>query len=110
MQKRDAYPADTVTGSCFITGDYDPSEGVVDLDINLDVLPPWGRLCVSPKAVRMLVTTLGLQWPDADVTARNVELDSEVTKLREENRRMRAAFARIVDASKLAQVQDWVAT
>ena len=109
MQWRDHYPQDSVAGCCFVTGDYDPSGGVIDLDIFVDSMQPWGRLCVSPKAVRDMVTTLGLVWPDHDVEAALADREAEVVRLRAENQRMRAAIAKVIDAAKLAQLNDWVA-
>jgi len=108
MQRRDAYPIDTATGSCFLTGDYDTSEGVVDLDLYLDVLPPFGRLCISPKAVRMLVQVMGWEWPEQDLVANMEAVVNENHRLRQENQRMRGAVARILQASKLALLDEWV--
>jgi hypothetical protein len=105
MQKRDAYPFDTATGACFLTGNYDPAEGIVDLDRYLDALPPFGRLCLSPTAVRMLVQTMG--WELADLESLGA-LQNEVDELRAENQRLRAAIAHILDARTLARIDDWM--
>lgn len=98
MQRRPAYPADTATGACFITGNYDPSEGIVDLDLYLDVLPAFGRLCVSPIAVRMMAQTLGLEIPEDNVLKANAKLRDENRELRTENTKLRLAFTHFVDA------------
>lgn len=108
MQRRDAYPVDTATGSCFLTGDYDPSEGIVDLDLYLDVLPPFGRLCVSAKAVRMMVQVLGFEWPTDEYSAQLDIVLEEQARLRDENLKLRKALTSIVNASKLAALDDWM--
>lgn len=105
MQRRDQYPNDSVTGGCFVTGDYDPTGGVIDLDIFVDSMPPWGRLCLSPKAVRDMVTTLG--WTtlaDSQLVAEYEALVVANEKLVEENRRMRAAVAHIVRTVELGRI------
>lgn len=104
MQHRDAYPYDTVTGACFITGDYDVSEGCVDLDTYLDVLPAFGRLCLSPSAVRQLVTTMGWHLADDEAVA---VLHQEVEDVRTENMRLRRAIAEIFNARTLSAVDRW---
>lgn len=94
MERRDHYPTDTVTGGCFLTGDYATDEGVVDLNVNLDTLPAWGRLCISPKAVRGLVTTLGWELrSEADS-----KLKVENKRLKAENDRMHAAVDGVLTA------------
>jgi len=108
MRASDVYPHDALTGSCFVTGDYDPSHGIVDLEIYLDALPPFGRLCVSGTAVRDMVTCLGLQWPDADIEAELVAALEESARLRAENVRLRKAIARIVDAARMSAIEDWM--
>lgn len=109
MQLRHAYPDDAVAGACFVTGDYDPTPGVIDLDIFVDSMPPWGRLCLSAKAVRDMVVTLGWTWPSDDVLDANVELADEARVLREENQRLRNALAHILDAKTLARIDTWAA-
>jgi len=101
MQLRGAYPPnDTVGGCCFITKDEDTSEGIIDLDIFVDSMQPFGRLCVSPKAVRMMVQVLGLEWPSEDAAALNAALTAELLTLREENAGLRFALETVVDAVK----------
>lgn len=107
MRRSDAYPHDALTGSCFITGDYSTDE-IVDLEIYVDALPPYGRLCVSGKAVRDMVTALGWTWPSAEQDAQLDELLEELMRLREDNLRMRKACAHILDAVKLSKVQEWM--
>jgi hypothetical protein len=100
MQLRPAYPNDTVKGACFVTGDYDTSEGIIDLDIFVDSMPPYGRLCLSPKAVRMLVQVLGYEWPSDDAAALNARLTAELLVLRAENERMLSVLGKITTALK----------
>ena len=107
MQLRDAYPADTATGACFLTQDYDTRDGIIDLDLYLDVLPPFGRLCISPKAVRMLVQTLGLEWPDASVGDELINVLDDNSRLRQENQRLRSALSRIIEAKDLSRIDGW---
>lgn len=91
MQLRDHYPADTAIGACFITGDYSTDDGVIDLDLWLDGLPPFGRLCVSAKAVVMMMSTLGWELPPDNVAEAN-------RRLVEENRALKAANGKLRDA------------
>jgi hypothetical protein len=99
MQLRSAYPPnDTVGGCCFITKDEDTSEGIIDLDIYVDSMQPFGRLCVSPKAVRMMAQVLGWEPPDADTLKLNLSLTAEVLMLREQNERLNTAVNRVLDA------------
>lgn len=107
MRGIDAYPHDAVTGCCFVTGDYSPGE-IVDLEIYLDALPPYGRLCVSGKAVRDMVTALGWTWPSKEQDSEFNELVAENAQLREQNYEMRRACAHILTAANLAKVKDWM--
>lgn len=102
MQLRDAYPAHAVGGCCLVTGS-SKVEPIVDLDLDLDTLPPFGRICISASGVRLLATCLG--W-DIDPTL-NDQLDqvrAERDELDEENRTLRAHLATIADALKVSQV------
>lgn len=101
MQKRDRYPDDTVTGGCFLTGDYDPSEGVVDLDTYIDSLPPFGRLVVSPKAVRMLVTAMGWELMSEDERMALDDAGDELRRLSAENVALRTALSKVIDVATL---------
>jgi phosphoglycerate-specific signal transduction histidine kinase len=108
MRASASYPFDALTGSCFITGDYDPANGIVDLEIYLDTLPPNGRLCVSGRAVRLMVTALGWEWPTDELSSAYDTVLEEVERLRSENQRLRKAVSGIVNAAKLAAVEDWM--
>ena len=104
MQTRTAYPTDTVTGGCFISGDYSTDEPIVDLDIYIDALPPFGRLCVSAKAVRMLVATMGWQLMSEDVLVGLDEANDDNRRLAAENRRLRNALSNIIEAAALCEL------
>lgn len=103
MQLRDAYPVDTVGGSCFLTGAYEVSEGerVVDLDLDLETKPAWGRVCLSEGAVRQMAVLLG--W---EISPRKAEaisrLRAENGVLRAELAEMRKAVRSVVDGAALA--------
>lgn len=107
MRRSDIYPTDALTGSCFVTGDYTPGN-IVDLEIYVDALPPYGRLCLSTKAVRDMVTCLGWRWPDADLEADLHEANLIADRLREENHRLRKAVANILKATELAKLDTWM--
>jgi len=100
MQLRPAYPVDTVTGGCFITGRYElaPGEQIVDLDVDLEALPAWGRLCISELAVRLLMQQLGWELPEGNVLAANERLRGENKELRRECAELRRALGDIRDA------------
>jgi hypothetical protein len=108
VQLRPAYPHDTVTGACFLTGDYGTDEGIIDLDLFVDSMPPYGRLCISPKAVRMLVQVLGYEWPSADVTKELNEMAGLYVQAHEENIKMRKALSHILEAKDLARIENWM--
>lgn len=103
MQTRDRFPVDAVTGGDFVTGRYQlaPGERVVDLDVDLDALPAWGRLCVHQQTVELMMVALG--WThDENLTAKNRALQAEVTRLRKVNKQMRNAVLAVIDAANEA--------
>lgn len=61
MRVTDSYPIDTAKGGCFVLGRYEvpPGQHVLALDLDVEMLPPYGRLCLSEEAVRCMVTTMG---------------------------------------------------
>jgi len=104
MQTRAAYPTDAVTGGCFVTRRYEiaPGERIVDLDVDLDTLPAWGRLCVSELGVRMMARCLDIEIPDHDVMDANAKLRATNTLLRSENTKLRNAIGAVLEAAYLA--------
>jgi hypothetical protein len=105
MQVRDAFPTDACTGADFITGRYEvePGERIVDLDVDLDALPAWGRLCVHERTVRLMMTALGWEY-DESVSRRVKEQAAELTRVRKVNRQMRDALVAVVEAATEAGV------
>ena len=104
MQWRDSYPTDAVRNCCFLTGDYDTSEGVVDLDLWLDDMPMYGRMCLSPKAVRMLMSCFGWVLPPQNVAEANRALIEENRGLRLRVARLEKAVAAVLDAGYYARL------
>lgn len=104
MQRRDAYPVGTATGACLVTGDYAPEpEGIIDLDVDLDALPPFGKLCLSAKAVRLMADALGYDLtPKVEVQGLRDELAATKGELED----LRARVQLLVDA--LLEVADAV--
>lgn len=103
MQLRDRYPVDTVTGGCIVTGDYSNREAIVDLDLDVETLPSFGRICISATGVRLLATCLG--W-DMDPTLPELRdaLQAQVDDLEAENRALRAHLQTIADALRVSEV------
>jgi len=104
-----AYPLYASGNCCFITQRYelDAGELVLDLDIETEMVPE-GRLCVSEQAVRAMAHELGLYVAGDDVVVDNERLTKEVATLREENQRMRSAVQRILEATRLSKLEDWM--
>jgi hypothetical protein len=101
MQLRDRYPVDTVTGACLVTRRSDV-EPIVDLDLDVDTLPAWGRICISQTGVRQLMTCLGWELPEENVLAANAKLRDDNRVLRKENTGLRAAIRNVLDAATIA--------
>lgn len=93
MRLEPAYPPDTVTGACFVTGHWQlrPDEQVIDLDIYVDALPPLGRLVISEKAVEQFMNLLG--WERADP-----KMESALEVALEEVELLRGQFDELVEA------------
>lgn len=104
MQQRGRYPDDVLTGGCFISGDYSTAEPIVDLDIYVETLPPFGRLCVSAKGVRMLVAAMGWELMSDFQREEYDEAHAEVDRLTVENRALRGALAKLIDVAALVDL------
>jgi hypothetical protein len=103
VQIRPAYPPDTVTGGCFISRDYEETP-VIDLDIYMDALPPFGRMCVSPKAVRMMMAALGWKQMTQDEHYALDDLQAANDRLTMENHALRSALGNIIEAAALCEL------
>lgn len=100
MQLRSVYPVDTATGACLVTHDYDPSEGVIDLDVDLDTLPTFGKLCLSAKAVRAMADLLGYSLSSkAAVEALRAERDSVTAELADLRARVQLVYESIMNVA-----------
>lgn len=106
MQARPAYPADTVTGGCFVSRRYEiaPGEQICDLDTDLDTLPAWGRLCVSELGVRMMANCLGIEIPEDNVLDANAKLRDDNRALKTENTKLRKVIHAMLDAAVAADL------
>jgi hypothetical protein len=103
MQLRSSFPVDTVTGACLITGSSGIDEPIVDLDLDVDTLPAWGRVCISANGVRLLNTCLG--WNvDPTVDDQLDQLRAERDELEEENHQLREKLRTIADALRVSEV------
>lgn len=105
MQLRDRFPVDAVTGGDFATGrwEIEPGERVVDLDVDLDALPAWGRLCLHERTVRLMMNTLGWNY-DPEISSKVQKQAAEITRLRKINKQMRDALVSVVEAATEAGV------
>jgi hypothetical protein len=104
MQLRNAFPLDTVTGACLVTGSSDLKHGpIVDLDLDLETLPAWGRICISAQGVRLLNTCLG--WNvDPTIDDQLDQLRAERDELEEENHQLKEKLRTIADALRVSEV------
>ena len=104
MQLRDAFPVDTVTGACLVTGSSDVKHGpFVDLDLDVDTLPAWGRIVISAKGVRLMMTCLGWEY-DPTVFDQVAQLTAERDELEEEVHQLKAHLRTIADALRVSEV------
>jgi hypothetical protein len=103
MQLRDRYPYDTLTGACLVTGSSAVGEPIVDLDLDVETLPAWGRLCISAQGVRLLNTCLG--WNvDPTVDDQLDQLRAERDELEEANHQLTEKLRTIADALRVSEV------
>ena len=107
MQLRSAWPADTVTGACFVSLRYEIAEGeqIIDLDRAVDAMPMWGRLCLHPVAVADMCKLLG--WNvDNEAAAKLARQRQTIDELRAECLELREMLRTIVDAADLLGIAD----
>lgn len=106
MHAVDRFPVYAVGNACLIAPyhELEPGEQVIDLDLEVEMLPPSGRLCISEHGVRQMAQELGLSVSDA---RENDELWAINDQLRQENAELREAIVQVFDVAKfvsLAQV------
>jgi hypothetical protein len=104
MKIMDAYPPYAVGGSCFITKDYDVSNGkrVISLDVDVANLPARGMLCISEEAVRQMCVALG--WAtDVEGFAKLAEARERITYLESESAALRSAIDDVLHAQNVAE-------
>jgi hypothetical protein len=97
------FPVYAVGNACLVAPSHElePGERVLDLDIEVDMLPPSGRLCVSEHGVRMMCNELGLSIDDG----REIdELQATIERLRDENDELREAIAQTYNVAKLVNL------
>jgi hypothetical protein len=99
MQVRDAYPATSAGGCCFVTRNAKlrPGERVVDLDVDIDTLPAFGRLCVSETGVALMADALGFTL-DPRIAAKVKAQRATIRALRAEADGLREALRIVADA------------
>jgi hypothetical protein len=103
MQLRDRFPDHAATGACIVTGSSRADEPIIDLDVDLEALPMWGRLCVSANGVRLLNTCLG--WNvDPTLDDQIAQLTAERDELEEENHQLKEKMRTIADALRVSEV------
>lgn len=103
MQLRDVYPVDTVGGSCLITGNSTVKGAIVDLDLDVETLPAWGRVCISAEGVRLMIRCLGWELLEPDMAENMDALRSQVDDLEDENRQLRNHLRTIAEALKVSE-------
>lgn len=105
MQLRDRFPVDAVGGGDFVSGNsgLEPGERIVDLDVDLDALPMWGRLCVHERTVAMMADLLGL-CVDGAMPARLATANDQLMRLRAVNRKLREALGAVIDVAALIKL------
>lgn len=111
MRTWDHYPFDSVKGGCFVLGRYEVPRGekVLDLDIDMDSLPQFGRLCLSEAAVRCMVVELGWELLTPQLSAHLDSLQSEVDDLRAQLDELSDAMVGMVDVPAVRAALEVVA-
>lgn len=111
MHAAPAYPYDAVGGGCFITGRYqfDEGERCLDLDVDLDALPPYGRLVLSERAIKGMVVELGWTLLTPELTEHIDTLEAELSELRSQLDELSDAMAGMVDVPAVRKALDVVA-
>jgi len=106
MKTLEAFPIDTATGACLILRKSDPAKvgRIVQLDVDLEGMPPFGVLCISEKGVEVLNAQLDLKVVPKgtrdEVKVKNAELES----MRADNDQLRAALRDVFNAASFVGV------
>ena len=99
MRAVPAYPPGVATGGCFITGRYEVgvNERVLDLEVEIDNLPPFGRLCLCEPILQGMVTEMGWRLVTPELQAEHDDLVVELAETHEQLAELMAAMAGIVN-------------
>lgn len=100
MQLRDRLPIDAVTGACIVTYRSSAEGPFVDLDLDVETLPAYGRICISAEGVELMMTCLGWKRDHGQVE----QSEGQLTALRAENRQLRAALRKLIDVAELVEL------
>lgn len=115
MQLREnvsGFPLGTCGGGDFVTGNpLAPGDRIIDLDLDIEHRPAWGRVCLSESTVRLMAQMIG--WEPADdkkVTKKLSQAIHERDVLLRERDMYRDALAKIIDLRELFAVSVLEAT
>lgn len=109
MQVRTRFPTGTARNADLITGKYEikPGDKVLDLDRDLEDMPPFGRMCLHSDTVRLMATTLGWTIEEEASPSKLRKLQSTNDALRAELNELREALRSVfVAADRVGVVLD----
>lgn len=109
MQLRDnlqAFPMGACRNGDFMTGDgyLTPGERVVDIDVDIEALPGFGRVMFKESTVRLMAELIGWKAPDEKAAKKLAKVEAERDAVIAERDMLRAALNGIVNVRDLLEV------
>lgn len=109
MQLREnvsGFPLGTCGGGDFVTGNpLAPGDRIIDLDLDIESRPAWGRVCLSESTVKLMAQMIGWEpSEDKKVTKKLAQVQHERDALLAERDMYRDALTKIIDLRELLAV------
>jgi len=109
MQLREnvsGFPLGTCGGGDFVTGNpLAPGDRIIDLDLDIESRPAFGRVCLSESTVKLMAQMIGWEPPeDKKLTKKLSQVIHERDILLRERDMYRDALSKIIDLRELLAV------